>query len=188
MATYEIVPQSDVTAQWTSTGTPHADEINEDKDTPVQADNIQALDSDDNDIDDFNMTTDTISVNIISAEVFMYFIQAPANVFEVDFYDGSSWQGYQLLAEDHLIAWSSRTFAGLNMNQTAVNNCRVRFRAGVIGKGFGPLIATVYVVLDDGVSVGGPTGIEKVYGIDSSAIAKKYGTNWSDIAKIYGIS
>ena len=46
-------------------------------------------------------------------------------------------------------------------------------------------IFTLYAVLTELSAA--PTGIAKVYGIESGNIAKKYGVAWGDIKEIYGI-
>lgn len=148
---------------------------------------VNAAEADANDIEDFDMQTTTIAENIISVVLWIY-VFSEQKKFDVDFYDGSSWQGYrEIPLTDPDGEWFYYTFSDLNMTQTNVNNCRTRIRAADLGKFQYNTVYNIYCLLEE-APPSGPEGIEKVYGIESSAIAKKYGVNWSDITKIYGIT
>ncbi len=193
MVDYLLRPNGDQAVQWTLLTAPsHNVALNDVITQPTSGGNclapyngcIQATDSDDNDVDDLNLASDTIADNITQIVVWVYCLNQ-FNTFDIDVYNGVGWEGYQTVSIVGAVRWTSKTFGGLNMTQTNLDNCRIRFRASVIGA---KDIITIYVAYVIATSAAVPDGIEKVYGIESSAIEKKYGTNWSDIAKIYGIT
>ena len=106
----------------------------------------------------------------------------------MDFYDGNAWRGYQAVTcTVGSWVWYNRTFAGLSMDQTDVDNARIRFRANVAGTKQIIMIATVYAVVTyteppppEGYSSGNPLGIPytkvgSVMGIPISKIGKVKG-------------
>ena len=192
MTDYELVPDSDIFVQWVQIPDPgdHFEAINEAHGAPNDADMITA--GVDSIIDEFGLTTDTIDGNITQVVVWTRHQEvSDAEIHtEVDFYDGNAWQGYQELPYVFVgWTWTAKTFAGLDMDQTDVNNAKIRFRSDTgIPKAQTQSVSCTYVVITSvPAPPSGPAGIAKVYGIESGSIAKKYGVAWSNIKEIYGI-
>jgi len=188
MTDYQIEPNGTVLGQWDleGGGTHHGAVTADD---PARY--IAAGGDDDGDVDDFDLSTDTIDANITSAVVHVQATSLNSQILTVDIYNGSGWVGTK--TQDGIpvspLTWFELEWTGLNMTQTNVNDMRVKViaPAEIPDKGASLLVWQLYVVITSSPA-GAPASIEKVYGVASSAIEKKYGTNWSDIAKIYGIS
>lgn len=188
MVDHELVPDGDILKEWTSTGEDHWEEINEDKGAPVIEDYIGATEDDDSDIDEFILTSAVITNNIVNAVVWLYYSDMAAKLPDVDFYDGNAWRGYQTAPDPDGTEWESVTFAGLDMDQTDVDNARIRFRAhDTIAKMEGCQIFTVYVIITEGIP-SGPSDILEISGIPIANIDEKMGIAWGDIDEINGIT
>ena len=185
-------PDGDDTIEWTPipAGTHHTtvDDAVEQPNAGDMDDRLHAGSINSNDIDILDM--ETISVSSVSQVVLWFYGAAQVSViFKTDLYIGG-WQGEAnvTLGADYLNpAWGSVIYSGLSASQADLNGMQVKFIAPVMGMYDGVNIATMYAKITYTAPPTGPDGIEKVYGIESSAIAKKYGVAWSDIAKIYGI-
>jgi len=189
MATGDIYPNGDNgTNQWTAIGcTLHHDCIDEDKGSPSMSDNIGAIQpgGQDNFVEDFDMGSITITeATSVTVYAYGYGGATYGGDAEVDFYDGNSWQGYQNLGLPIGVTpeWRNKTFGSLSMNQTALDNCRVRFRADIGASKQSVVIGAVYAVVtfSSGWS-------HKFNGVANSDIAKINGVSISDIAKVQGV-
>lgn len=135
MATVEVVPTSDITADWSisSTAPPHFDDINEGSGGP-DANFISAaqVNADDNDNDLFHMSNGDIEGGVAtSITVYTNGLITGGNRPEVFIKIGE----FPLLVEDVLFttsqSWKTNTLGGLSWDQDDVNNLTIGYKADV---------------------------------------------------------
>ena len=190
MAVDDIVPSGDSSVAWQTTGTPHADEINEDKGSPNESDYIFAsqVSGDHGKVDDFHMTSIVGVDEVTSITVWVYMCGAETygGRFEIDLYNGATWEGYQ--PRDPFesfpdFSWVSITFSGLSMTQGNLDACRIRFRADISVSKQQTWCACTYAAVTYT-----PAGwTHKIQGIANANIAKVMGISKANIAKISGV-
>jgi len=122
----DVMPNEDVSVSWEKWGTVtyHYEAVDDTEGNYY----IYATDGNENAVDEFNCTT----ISIISATQIIIKIEGWTNAskdIEVDFYNGDSWEGYKAVGLTGTVETQSITFSGLNMNQTDLNNCKIRVKA-----------------------------------------------------------
>lgn len=187
---FNLIPDGDLTSDWfrypVSGG--WYDKVDEDPSSPDIGDYI-CVNSDNYGNQSFTMSTTSLNGNTISKiEIWVYDCKVNnPGTGTIDIKIDGILQGSQTLEATttwNTFAWNSYTWDGLSVGQDELDSLEVHLYWDNPGTANIYEITTLYAKCYYSTR---PSGIAKVYGIDSSAIAKKYGVNWSDIAKIYGI-
>ena len=189
MATFEIVPNGDVTTEWGVIPPGfHYNAINEDHTSPDDDDGISAVNigGDDNDIDGFNFEDSPVSINEATRVV----VWTRGDIIgdttpEIDLYVGS-WQGYEecVLPVYDNAGWTSNTFDG-SWSEAEIDALQIRYRADCPVEKTGNNIYTVYIVVTYIPLVSGWS--HKIQGIANANIAKISGVAKANIAKVNGV-
>ena len=180
MVTHEVVPNGDVQTEWNVTPAgDHYAVIDEDKGSP-DYDRIYTITYDVT--DEFTMTSATITNNIVSVEVFAWGSFDSSKDIHVDIWDGNSWHSGNLYG-DGTWKWMSDSWSELDMDQTDVNNFKVRF-SHYAGNGWAN-IGCVYAVLTEGEPTGWSGG--DVNAVANANIAEINGVPIEDIDEINGV-
>ena len=130
MPIYNIEPNVDHTGDWSvepAAASNHYGLVTDSTDGTF----IYGSDADDYDIDEFGLTTRTISgtINQCTAHWKVLCLTTGVSGYEAfgNFYDGSSWQGEREISGNILeYVWSTGSWSGLSMEQTDVDNCRLK--------------------------------------------------------------
>jgi len=188
MATVEVVPTSDITADWTAPmeGT-HFDDIDVGSGGP-DANYIGANQElgDDDDLDSFHMTDGDIeggeatSITVYT-NGFIVGVNTPEIVITIG--------GLPLLVEDVPLTtiqlWKTNTLGGISWDQDDVNNLRITYVADVPDSKDRNWIYTCYAII---TYTAAPTGWgHKFIGVPAANIAKVNGVPIANIAKIKGV-
>ena len=198
MVVGDLIPNDDVSVAWAVYPFPNAIHyvlIDEDKGSPTvpltgDAINGTGIGGEDNAVDDFRLSSLEDIDEATQAVVYVYcqYREDYAGAFDIDFYDGNAWRGYQNLIptqEGPAWGWDSKTFAGLSMDQTDVNNARVRFRGDFPDIKDGATIGTCYVELTyTEVAVGYG---HDFMGVPAANIGSVNGVPTANIASIKGV-
>lgn len=147
MATGNIVPESDITIQWTEpTSGTHYDDINEGPSTDANFIRALQINGDDGEIDYFNFTTliDVDTVTQVKVWVNGY-TNSSGYSPEIELYIGG-WKGYQELSPLFTTTrgWCSYTWGSLSHTQAELNGLQVRIRADVTVSKSWQYVHTIY--------------------------------------------
>ncbi len=194
MATTEIVPNADtILIDWSPATPPsHESLIDEPRGSPNTGDLISASEplGEDAVVDEFYMSSYSPITSASQVVVYAYCNGAATygGNAEVGFWPGyGSWLGYQSLIVGIGWGWRNKTFSGLTMTQTNLNDCRVRFRADVPLDKQVVQIACVYAVVTY-IYTPPPTGYGHDFnGVPAANISSVMGVPTANIDKINGV-
>ena len=144
---------------------------------------------DDGDTEEFNMETITeTDINVSQIVVWTYGMvmsTSSGNRPTVDLYNGSGYEGAQTVTMEESNSWQSNTFSSIDMDQTDLNNFRVKYVAGTINKLQGCIICEMYAV----VTYTTPTGWgHKFLGVAGANIGKISGLPIANVGKVKGVA
>ena len=191
MAEGTVHPESDDNINWTNPVAPdeHWDEI-DDWDPPMTIDFTQAgqTPGDDNEVDDFNMTTLGSVASVSQIVVYAYgMIALEGGTPEVDIWWNGDWVGEGDLspAWNGIFSWSTKTFAGLVGGQTELDALKVRIRADVTPSKSVNNLASLYCMVTYEEGVAGYT--HDFLGIPAANIDSIMGIPTANIDNICGL-
>lgn len=188
MTTGDIIPNADSSVAWSVTPAgAHEAVIDESKASPSMADAILAtqIGGYHGAVDDFHTSTLSPITNVTQIQVYAYGITLDGGAL-VDLYNGSGWEGYQDIGIPTSTGWCSYTFTGLSMNQTNLNNCRVRFQASVSVSKATVNIGCVYAIVTYTYT---PPGYgHDVNGVPAANIGSVNGVPTANILSVNGVS
>lgn len=196
MSTDNILPNGDITTQWSVFGsaTYHYERI--DEITPVLTDGLLARGTANaNDIEQFNFATTDIGGEIVTQiEVKIYhdsnWYIGSGNIGYVDLYIGD-WQAQKTLSEPWTSTWETFTWSGLSASQSDLDGMQVKITAGNLQQ------STNCVTVYDQIIVYSMYAIvtyeigkwpHKIQGVVSVNIGKINGVPIEQIGKINGVA
>ena len=151
-------PDGDTTTNWDASCTGDYTCVDEQVTQPTAGDGSdrKADKNDDSAVDQFTMTTKTLSGTCTQIVIWLYGRVEDTNLDPtVDIYDGSSWEGAKTTTFTTSDTWTSYTWSGLTWNQTQLDALQVKMTASAgIGSSDEHYIDTIYADITDTPAAG----------------------------------
>lgn len=189
MTTGEIVPDTDVSNTWQTTGSGTWEtEIDEDRTSPNTSDYVFGTyaNGDNGDIDEYGLSSIAMGGGGEATSVTVYVYAkhggTTGSTVTLSFWDNNSWQQVgTVVTPGASYAWANRTLGSLSMDQTDLDAAKLRFTAG-LPKGTEIYIACCYIVVTytSGWS-------HKIQGVANANIGKIMGISKANIGKVQGV-